>query len=152
MACCYIYSLFDVFKFICRDQVMGKLKAIPSLPTMVMRRMKMNIAKPFAVVVVETIMQMNFGSAAMSARGGSMGSVWRLLLPGLRALNNTNVHLAWGGASPRCFSPHKNNSSHILAPYSNQVLHMVPVSKKDNVWRIMFDFTQIIFSVWYILL
>ena len=41
----------------------------------VMRKMKMSIAKLFAVAAVEIIMQMNFGLAAISASDGSMGNV-----------------------------------------------------------------------------
>ena len=61
--------------FICRDQVMGKLKATRSSPMKDMKRRMTSIVKPCVGAVVEITMQMNFGLVVTYVRGGSMVNV-----------------------------------------------------------------------------
>lgn len=71
----FVTAILDMGSFLfCRDQVMVRLKAIQGWQMKVMRRMKMNTVKHFVEAAVEIIMQMSFGLAVTSARGGFTGS------------------------------------------------------------------------------
>jgi len=61
--------------FICRDQVMGKLKATRSSQMKVMKRRMTSIVKPCVGAVAEITMQMNFGLVVTYVKGGSMVNV-----------------------------------------------------------------------------
>lgn len=54
---------------------MDKLRTTLSLLMRLMRRKTMSIAKLFVGAVVETTVQMSFGLAVTSVRGGTMESV-----------------------------------------------------------------------------